>query len=249
MAANQGPRAHPLKPRLYYILLSLSTGDRHGLAIARDVHQLSDGQVRLWPATLYGSLDELCDLAWIEEVDDTRGRRRRRKRQEALLSPDARRTPDGGIRDRATRAARPRGANAHETARGRIAVTEPDVTRAPQPTGHLLRLAPRRLATPSRRGDGGALPRCARHRPADAGFARWRRCGWPAPPTSSLPGSTRGVSAVFGPLDGPRLKGRRPCSDQTSATHCVRSGNRRARRCSSSSCWRSASRQTSRCSA
>jgi DNA-binding PadR family transcriptional regulator len=64
----------PLKTREYYILLSLSAGDRHGLAIARDVLQLSDGRVHLWPATLYGSLDELCERRWIEELDGTRGR-------------------------------------------------------------------------------------------------------------------------------------------------------------------------------
>jgi DNA-binding PadR family transcriptional regulator len=63
-----------LKTRHYYILLSLSAGDRHGLAVARDVHHLSDGQIRLWPATLYGSFDELCQHGWIEEVDEARGR-------------------------------------------------------------------------------------------------------------------------------------------------------------------------------
>jgi DNA-binding PadR family transcriptional regulator len=63
-----------LKLRHYYILLSLSAGDSHGLAIARDVAALSDERVRLWPATLYGSLDELCGQGWIVEVDEARGR-------------------------------------------------------------------------------------------------------------------------------------------------------------------------------
>ena len=80
MAASKDGRAAAhttsagLKPRHYFILLSLSGGDRHGLAIARDVDELSDGQLHLWPATLYGSLDELCQHAWIEEIDDARGR-------------------------------------------------------------------------------------------------------------------------------------------------------------------------------
>jgi DNA-binding PadR family transcriptional regulator len=69
-----------LKTRHYYILLSLSAGDRHGLAVARDVHHLSDGQIRLWPATLYGSFDELCQHGWIEEVDEARGRSSEKKR-------------------------------------------------------------------------------------------------------------------------------------------------------------------------
>jgi len=63
-----------LKPRCYYILLSLSDGDRHGQAIARDVLDLSSGQLRLWPAALYGSLDELRQDGWIEEIDAARGR-------------------------------------------------------------------------------------------------------------------------------------------------------------------------------
>jgi DNA-binding PadR family transcriptional regulator len=59
-----------LKSTWYYILLALAADDRHGLAIARDVHALSDGEVRLWPATLYGSLEELADRGWIEELAD-----------------------------------------------------------------------------------------------------------------------------------------------------------------------------------
>ena len=58
-----------LKPHFFYILLALADGERHGLAIARDVQALSDGAVRLWPATLYGSLDELRTRKWIEELE------------------------------------------------------------------------------------------------------------------------------------------------------------------------------------
>jgi DNA-binding PadR family transcriptional regulator len=63
-----------LKPAWYYILLSLASVDRHGLAVAREVLTLSDGQVRLWPASLYGALEDLCDRGWIEEVTDPRRR-------------------------------------------------------------------------------------------------------------------------------------------------------------------------------
>ena len=59
-----------LKTTWYYILLALAAGDRHGLAVAREVQALSDGQVRLWPATLYGALEDLCDRGWIEELVD-----------------------------------------------------------------------------------------------------------------------------------------------------------------------------------
>jgi DNA-binding PadR family transcriptional regulator len=61
-----------MKSHWYHILLSLAGGARHGLAIARDVRQSSQSGIRLWPATLYGSLEELADLGWIEEIDDAR---------------------------------------------------------------------------------------------------------------------------------------------------------------------------------
>lgn len=60
----------PLKTSWFYILLALAAGDSHGLGIARDVQALSDGRVRLWPATLYGALEELCDRGWIVELSE-----------------------------------------------------------------------------------------------------------------------------------------------------------------------------------
>ena len=61
-----------LKTPWYYILVALAAGDRHGLAVARDVLALSEGRMRLWPATLYGALEDLCEHGWIEEIDDAR---------------------------------------------------------------------------------------------------------------------------------------------------------------------------------
>ena len=85
-----------LKPHHFYILLALADGDRHGLAIARDVQSQSDGRVRLWPATLYGSLDELRARHWIEEIggsgDSERKRCYRLTRQgRAVLTDEAER--------------------------------------------------------------------------------------------------------------------------------------------------------------
>ena len=45
-----------MKRQLYYILLSLAAEDRHGAGVVRDVLELTDGELKLWPATLYGSL-------------------------------------------------------------------------------------------------------------------------------------------------------------------------------------------------
>jgi DNA-binding PadR family transcriptional regulator len=63
-----------VKHRVYLILLALADSDLHGLGIARAVEELSDGQTRLWPASLYGTLDELTESGWIEELDDPRQR-------------------------------------------------------------------------------------------------------------------------------------------------------------------------------
>ena len=59
-----------MKKKHFYILLSLAGRDRHGLDIMRDVLELTGGEVKLWPATLYGSLDELVELEWSQELAD-----------------------------------------------------------------------------------------------------------------------------------------------------------------------------------
>ena len=63
-----------MKNRVYLILLALADSDLHGLGIARAVQELSDGRTRLWPASLYGTLDELTESGLIEELDDNRRR-------------------------------------------------------------------------------------------------------------------------------------------------------------------------------
>jgi DNA-binding PadR family transcriptional regulator len=53
----------------FYILLSLAERDRHGSGIMRDVLELTDGELKLWPVTLYGSLDELTEQGFIRALD------------------------------------------------------------------------------------------------------------------------------------------------------------------------------------
>ena len=60
-----------MKSNLFYILLALAEGPRHGSAIQNEARVLSDGAVRLWPATLYGSIEELVRLGWLEELTGT----------------------------------------------------------------------------------------------------------------------------------------------------------------------------------
>jgi DNA-binding PadR family transcriptional regulator len=59
-----------MKRNWFYILISLSNEERHGSGIMRDVLDLTAGELTLWPATLYGSLDELREHGWIEELAD-----------------------------------------------------------------------------------------------------------------------------------------------------------------------------------
>jgi DNA-binding PadR family transcriptional regulator len=71
----------PLTETTYFILLSLSSGPRHGYAIMKDVDSLSRARVKLSTGTLYSSLKRLLETGWIERDDspgeplDGRGRK------------------------------------------------------------------------------------------------------------------------------------------------------------------------------
>jgi DNA-binding PadR family transcriptional regulator len=60
----------PLKTQWFHILLALSDRPRHGSGIVRSVLEQTDRKLRLWPATLYGSLEDLVALGWIEELTE-----------------------------------------------------------------------------------------------------------------------------------------------------------------------------------
>lgn len=71
-----------IKAQWFHILLSVADRALHGTAIMEDVLDRTDGEVRLWPGMLYGSLSELEEEGWIVEVDPpadapTEGGRRR----------------------------------------------------------------------------------------------------------------------------------------------------------------------------
>jgi DNA-binding PadR family transcriptional regulator len=59
-----------LKTNWFYILLSLSGQEQHGYGIMNDVLERTNGQIRLWPATLYGTLKRLIEEGLIEESDE-----------------------------------------------------------------------------------------------------------------------------------------------------------------------------------
>jgi DNA-binding PadR family transcriptional regulator len=71
-----------LRTNWVHILVSLADRDLHGSAIARDVMEQTDGALRLCPATLYRTLDDMVEAGLILELtgaehpDGERGRRR-----------------------------------------------------------------------------------------------------------------------------------------------------------------------------
>jgi DNA-binding PadR family transcriptional regulator len=57
----------PLKSHWFHVLLSLADGEQHGYGIMQEVLARTDHKVRLWPATLYGTLHRLMEEDLIEE--------------------------------------------------------------------------------------------------------------------------------------------------------------------------------------
>lgn len=57
----------PLKAQWFHILLSLAGEEQHGYGIMQEVLERTTGKVRLWPATLYGSLKRLIEADLIAE--------------------------------------------------------------------------------------------------------------------------------------------------------------------------------------
>jgi DNA-binding PadR family transcriptional regulator len=59
----------PLTPAVLHILLALSTEERHGYGIMKQVERESRGKVRMGPGTLYGSLRRMMESGLIRESD------------------------------------------------------------------------------------------------------------------------------------------------------------------------------------
>ena len=70
MTHNAAAAFLPLHNNWFHILLSLAGAEQHGYGIMQEVLERTDGPVRLWPATLYGSLKLLIADGLIEESDE-----------------------------------------------------------------------------------------------------------------------------------------------------------------------------------
>ena len=72
----------PLRTNWFHVLLCLADGEQHGYGIMQEVLERTDAKVRLWPATLYGTLRRLlaedlikeCERRPVRETDDQRRR-------------------------------------------------------------------------------------------------------------------------------------------------------------------------------
>ena len=58
-----------LKKHWFDILLALADGAQHGYAIRSLVEERSEGRVKLYPATLYGSVREMAGRGLIEPLE------------------------------------------------------------------------------------------------------------------------------------------------------------------------------------
>src|SRR5215831_21416948 len=67
MTDADSKRFIPLKTQWFHIMLSLAADEQHGYGIMQEVLERTGGKVRLWPATLYGTLKRLTGEDLIAE--------------------------------------------------------------------------------------------------------------------------------------------------------------------------------------
>ena len=72
-------RLIPLTPAVFYVLLALSPGPKHGYAIMQETTTLSEGGFRMGPATLYSTIQRLVELDLINETTDDSNEDSRRR--------------------------------------------------------------------------------------------------------------------------------------------------------------------------
>ncbi len=60
----------PLTPAVFNILLALADGEKHGYAIMIEIEETTQGEVKMGPGTLYGSIKRMLGAGLIEETDE-----------------------------------------------------------------------------------------------------------------------------------------------------------------------------------
>ena len=78
----------PLTPVVLHILLALADerNGKHGYAVAREIEEITDGQINMGPGTLYGSIQRMLDAQLIEERRATRADEDERRRYYRLTT-------------------------------------------------------------------------------------------------------------------------------------------------------------------
>lgn len=58
----------PMAPAVFHILIALADQPLHGYGIMLDIVERSQGRVKLSPGTLYGSIKQMLEDGYIEEM-------------------------------------------------------------------------------------------------------------------------------------------------------------------------------------
>jgi len=83
-------KQRPLPAASLHIVLALLEGEQHGYALMRRVAELSDGEVKMGPGTLYGTLNRLVEDGLIAETTDRMARTESERRRYYELTPNGR---------------------------------------------------------------------------------------------------------------------------------------------------------------
>ena len=59
----------PIVPAMFHILLALADQERHGYGIMLEVERNTDGELKMGPGTLYGTIKRMHEANLIEESD------------------------------------------------------------------------------------------------------------------------------------------------------------------------------------
>jgi DNA-binding PadR family transcriptional regulator len=60
----------PLTPAVFHILLALADGEKHGYGIMQEVIRITNGDMRMGPGTLYGTIKRMLEAGFIEETEE-----------------------------------------------------------------------------------------------------------------------------------------------------------------------------------
>ena len=80
-----------MKKPWFHIVLVLAEGVSHGAEIQRRVNDQTGGEVKLYPVTLYRSLDELAVRGLIEEVPEPEADQHNERRRYYQITREGRR--------------------------------------------------------------------------------------------------------------------------------------------------------------